>query len=111
MTALELPRDKEGNAVQATAQGASQHLTLGNSSQRTASALNSASKVVRLAPDVDCYYRFGNSSVTADRSGGASFLAAGGVEYRRIKPDEGYLAVIKKSASTDDGIMNIEEPT
>lgn len=63
---------------------ATQNRSLTGTSQQS-SAFNTATKIVRLKSDVDCYVEFGTSPTAATTS---LHLTAGAVEYFGVKPGD-----------------------
>lgn len=83
-----LPKDRDGHAVQTLSPGSNAALSVPNGSSDRV-ALPSEAEFVRIACNVDVYFEFGDSSVTASAS---SPLFPAGVELLEVPAGATYLA-------------------
>jgi hypothetical protein len=99
---MPLPRDSNGQYVQAPDWSSPSTLAVGSASAAS-SAVSAAAKYVRLASTVDCYVLLG-AAPTATTS--STYLPAGVVEYVSVTGGSTKIAVIRAST---DGTLSITE--
>lgn len=101
MANIVLSTDLRGHPIQALSPVENVSLPIGASSNRV--ALPPDSEIVRLAASVDCFFRFGNSTVTTDGTGN---IFTKGVEVFRVPPDATHICTIQM---TSGGVMSISK--
>lgn len=99
MANIVLSTDLRGHPIQALSPFENVSLPIGASSNRT--ALPADAEIVRIAASVDCFFRFGDGTVTTDGSGN---IFTKGVEVFRVPPGATHICTIQM---TSGGTMSI----
>lgn len=91
-----LPRDQVGNPVQALAPDPTGVVIVSVGAVSARQALPTEADIVRISATQDCFFRFGDGSVTA--TGSDSFITRG-AETFKVPPGVTHIAFIQLSSS------------
>ena len=98
-----LPKDDNGNPIQALRPETAQKFNVTATTARTASAFAAGTSLITICATQDCYFKLGGSAVAATTSD--HFLPANRPRTIHVGPHT-YVAAIRASA---DGVFHVSE--